>query len=326
MTEPNAFTSVLGPTITRYVGLKQALGRGYAIERAVLRHLDVFLTVAESDLTSDTFERWCLTQQHVASGVRRNRMRIVRNLCLYRRRAEPECFVPDPHQFPPLHQPIRPHIFTQAEIARLLRAARALEPAHQVPLRRELYRLAIALLYTAGLRRGELLRLTFGDYEPRQHTLLIRETKFHKSRLLPLSPDCCQEVESYRAARRALRLPDTADTPLIESRRGGGKAYTAGGFSQCMRRLFRAAAIKTAAGQLPRVHDMRHCFAVHALLRWYRSGADVQAKLPFLAVYMGHVSIVSTHHYLHFVEELASSASDRFARQCAGLVTFGGPS
>jgi integrase len=88
-----------------------------------------------------------------------------------------------------------------------------------------------------------------------------------------------------------------------------------------MRRLLRAAQIATQTGRLPRVHDFRHTFAVQALLRWYGAGADVHAKLPLLATYMGHVSIVSTEYYLQFVEPLAAFASERFARHCGALVT-----
>ena len=76
----------------------------------------------------------------------------------------------------------------------------------------------------------------------------------------------------------------------------------------------------TATGQLPRIHDIRHGFAVNALLRWYRQGLDVQTKLPLLATYMGHVSIVSTHYYLAFVEPLRAAASARFARHCGALI------
>ncbi|HAA02977.1 MAG TPA: integrase, partial [Syntrophobacteraceae bacterium] len=81
-----------------------------------------------------------------------------------------------------------------------------------------------------------------------------------------------------------------------------GKAYSGGGIGQGLRKLFRQTGIRTTEGRLPRVHDLRHSFAVNVLLRWYRSGADIRTKLPLLAPYMGHVSIVSTEHYLHFVD------------------------
>ena len=321
MSEDRAFLSAVGPTASRYLALKRALGRRYAVERRVLESLDVFLTTERSDLTADSFARWCQTQAHLTSGVRRNRMRIVRNLCLYRRRTEPACFVPDPLLFPALHQPVRPYLFTEAEIARLLRETARLERSPESPLRPELFRLAITLLYTTGLRRGELLRLTTGDYDPRERTLLVRESKFHKSRLLPLSPDAADELEGYLRACRAQRLPVSSDTPLIWNRRAGGKAYTGVGFGSVLRQLFERAQIRKPNGHLPRIHDFRHTYACHALLRWYRRGEDVQAKLPILATYLGHVSIVSTQYYLHLIEPLATAASERFARHCAGLVT-----
>jgi integrase len=161
------------------------------------------------------------------------------------------------------------------------------------------------------------LRLTVDDYDPRQGTLLIRCTKFHKSRLLPLHKDVCREVEHYLNIRRKHHLSIAAETPLVGSSYGGGSPYTPQSLRWGLERLLRWAKIRTSQGRLPRTHDARHSFAVNALLRWYRSGVDVQSKLPFLAAYMGHVSIVSTYHYLHFVEPLASQASARFA-QCYG--------
>ena len=317
-------SSVLAPVIMGYLGLKQALGRHYRTESDILQHLDAFLVDRGSDLTPETFALWCRTREHLTTGVRRNWMRVVRNLCLYRRRREPASFVPDPRQFQLPHQPVRPHIFTQAEIARLLNEAKRLAPGTRSPLHAENMRLAVVLLYTAGLRRGELQRLTVGDYDRQERTLLVRESKFHKSRLLPLSADAACEVEQHLRLRRARGFPAGSDAPLIWNAYGRRGAYTGAGLGQGIQSLFRAADIRTAAGRWPRVHDIRHAFAVQALLRWYRAGEDVQAKLPYLATYMGHVSIVSTQHYLHFVEQLAASASERFERRYGALITAPG--
>jgi integrase len=183
------FASLMAPDIERYLTLKQALGREYDGVRRVLAHVDMFVTTRGGDLTSDTFAGWCLTLQHLASGTRRSRMREVRNFCLYRRRSEPGSFLPDARLFPPRHQLVRPHLFTNDEVVRLLAIISDLPAARTSPFRRENLRLAIALLYTTGLRLGELVRLTLGDYDLREHTLLIRESKFHKSRLVPLSTD-----------------------------------------------------------------------------------------------------------------------------------------
>jgi len=177
------------------------------------------------------------------------------------------------------------------------------------------------LLYTTGLRRGELLRLTVGDYDPKEHTLLIRESKFHKSRLLPLSGDGVRAIEDLLTVRRTHHLASGAEAPFLWNHHGGGRPYTGCGFGATIRVLLRTTGIRTAAGRFPRVHDFRHTFAVHALLRWYRAGHDVQAKLPLLATYMGHVSIVSTAYYLRFIDELAGCASERFAQRCGALIS-----
>lgn len=177
------------------------------------------------------------------------------------------------------------------------------------------------LLFTTGLRRGELLRLNVGDYDSREGTLLIRASKFHKSRLLPLPDDVRHEVDHYLAVRRRRFLPTAPDTPLLWNTFGGGRAYTPDSLGTGLKQLLQRAKIQAPGGRLPRVHDYRHSFAVNALIRWYRQGADVQAKLPLLAAYMGHVSVLSTYYYLHFVEPLRTLASRRFAEHYGRLVT-----
>jgi integrase/recombinase XerD len=318
-----AFTSALAPVLTRYLALKTALGRGYATERQFFRSLDTFMVAdGATDLTPEVFDRWCQTQAHLKSGIRRAQMRIVRNLCLYRRRTEPDCFVPDMACFPPCHQSAPPYLLTEDEMARLIAAASRLGTTPAYPLRAQAMRVGLILLYTAGLRRGELVRLTVGDYDPQEHTLLVRVSKFHKSRLLPLSMEAAEALEAYLAARRAYRLATaTAAAPLIW--RGGAVVcgYSGTGFARVFRSLARRAGIHTAEGQPPRVHDVRHSFAVNALLRWYHAGVDVQAKLPLLSTYMGHVSIASTQYYLRFVEPVARAASERFAQHYGALLT-----
>ena len=315
------FSSGLSASIRSYLTLKRALGRQYTAEEWVLSHLDRFLADRRVDLVAETFVAWCLTLQHLASGTRRARMRVVRNLCLYRRRSEPGCFVPDERLFPPVHQAIRPHVFTDNEVVRLLAVAGTLPRTSNSPLRPENMQLAIVVLSTTGLRRGELTRLTVGDYDPPQRTLAIRQSKFHKSRLVPLSADTAREIEHLIEIRGRRRLAAGAESPLLWHRHPPTGGYSGAGFGGAMRVLLRRAGIRTATGHLPRTHDFRHGFAVNALLRWYRAGLDVQAKLPFLAIYMGHVSIVSTAYYLHFVEPLATAASARFADHCGDLIT-----
>ena len=319
--------ATIAPVMTRYLALKTALGRRYAIERRVLETLEAFLqtTGPAADLSPETFTAWAQTLQHLAPTVRRNRLRIVRNLCLYRRRTEPASFLPDLALFPAPHQPRAPSIFTSREIGRLLRAASSLSPTPECPLRPHVFRLAVVLLYTTGLRRGELLRLTLDDYAPDEHVLAIHETKFHKSRRVPLSLTTTRELGRYLQTRRRQGLSMAATTPLLAHGVATLRGYTGVGLGAGFRRLLMTSGIRTPEGRRPRIHDLRHTFAVHALVRWYRAGADVQVKLPLLATYMGHVSIVSTAYYLAFIEPLRALASARFAHRYGALVCAEGP-
>ena len=316
-----AFSSGIASVLQRYVGMKRALGRQFDSATQSLQSLDrLHAQKGYPDLTAATFDAWCKAQEHLASGVRRVRMLDVHAFCVYRRRTEPECFLPDPTSFPPYHQRLRPHIFSESEVARLMEAASRLKCNPSTPLRPELTRLAIVLLFTTGIRRGELLKLTEADYDRREATLHIRATKFYKSRLLPIHEGIANEIEKYLSVRAKLKLPSSPDTPLIWNATRGGRPYTGTGISYCIKPLLHQCGIKAASGRSPRIHDFRHAFAVNALLRWYRSGADVDARLPLLATYMGHGSALSTHHYLHFIEPMRAAASERFARRYGSLI------
>ena len=320
-----SFQSSLSPILKRYLDLKEALGRKYSSERRILGSLDRFLlTQAGSDLDVKVFDGWCRAYEHLSTGVQRDRMRIVRNFCLYRRRFDPHCFVPDLLLFPANHQPIRPYIFTEAQIAHLLAQTTRLCRTANSPLSVEVYRLAIILLYSTGLRRGELIRLMVSDYDPRERILAVRGSKFHKSRLLPLPEDIAFEIEAFLPARSVFIPQPGTEVPLLCNRScPDWRGYTGTGLGQGIRRLLLFAEIRKPDGRTPRVHDFRHSFAVNALLRWYHAGIDVENRLPYLAAYMGHVSIVSTQYYLHFIEPLRTLASRRFAQHYGQLITSG---
>ena len=318
------FLSRLKPIFSRYVDLKRALGRRFDLPARTLQSLDRFLHEHHGkypDLNSAAFEAWCHSYEHVSSGVRRVRMLEVAAFCLYRRRTEPQCFVPDPSSFPAYHQRLKPYIFSEVEVAKLLRAASGLPRCPASPLRPEVIRLAITLLFTTGIRRGELLGLTLGDYDRRESTLHIRETKFYKSRLLPINDSIAEEMDQYLRARARRKLPLSPDTALIWNAAWGGGAYSGVGLRHAFQPLLQTCGIVTAKGASPRIHDLRHSFAVNALVRWYRAGADVEAKLPLLATYLGHGSAVSTHYYLHFIEPIRTAASERFANRYGELVS-----
>jgi integrase/recombinase XerD len=316
--------SAFDRAIARYLQRQRVLGRAYVNEERVIDALRRFLKENGCvDLDRTTFEAWCASHAHLSANTRRNRQRIVRNFCLYRQRSEPTCFVPDSNRFPRRCPHAPPVIFGPAEVARVLALADRLPPTTNSPLRPAVMRLAVVLLYTAGLRRGELLRLTLADVDPHHGVLRIRESKFHKSRIIPLSPDAARELRRYLRQRRRSFLSCSADSPLLCHTKEGARGYTGTGLSDGIQALFRLAEVRGTDGRRPRIHDFRHSFAVGALLRWYRQGADVQSNLPKLAMYMGHVSIVSTAYYLRWIPELAAAASLRLETHYGHLVTGG---
>lgn len=315
-------TTAFDGSIADYLERQRALGRAYIGEEHILRSLRDFICTADKrDVDIASFERWCASHASLTGNVRRNRQRVVRNWCLYRQRTEPLCFVPDPNRFPKPNPHKAPVIIAPVAVSRMLTAARSVKPTPDSALRPDVLRLATVLLYTAGLRRGELLRLQLGDVNAQDAVLRVRESKFHKSRWVPLSEEAAAELREY-LSRRQQRWGVSATTqPLLCHGTRSCHGYTGTGLSTGLQELIEAANVRGWDGRRPRVHDFRHSFAVQCLLRWYREGADVQSNLPKLAMYMGHVSIVSTAYYLRWIPELAQAASDRFEASYGRLLS-----
>jgi integrase/recombinase XerD len=322
----NKNSSPLDRAIAEFVAHQRVFGRGYWYQEYILKTLGRFASRrGDVDLSVALFDAWCKDQQHLSPTTLRGRQLVVRKLCLFRRRRDPRCFVPSSSGFarPKPHAP--PVIVTPSQVAAMLHAADQLAPSRDSPLRAATMRIAVVLLYTAGLRRGELLRLQLGDVDADSGVLHIRESKFHRSRWVPLSSDARRELCEYLQKRRRKPYDLQQRAPLLCNRSRayghvGWHAYCGGGLTCAFRSLFDQADVRDAQRRRPRVHDMRHSFAVQALVRWYRQGGDVQTHLPKLALYMGHVSIVSTAYYLHFIPEVATLASKRFERGFSSLI------
>lgn len=317
----------LEATIAAYVAYRRSLGRGCEQEEWLLRRLCRFLAGrGATDLDQQLFDDWRGTFGHLHPNSRYTYESVVHIFCRYRRRSEPNCFLPDPASFARPIPHALPSLVEPHHIGRMLELASALPPAPGSPLRPAVMRVALVLLYTAGLRLGELLRLTLDDIDPQAGVLHIRESKFHKSRWLPLSPSAGAELRRYLRIRRRCRVDTRPSAPLLCSRRRHGwRFYSASGLGQALHALFDAAGVRNSEGRCPRVHDIRHAFALQALLRWYQQESDVQANLPKLALYMGHVSIVSTAYYLRWMPAVLERASERFERSFGRLVQGGKP-
>jgi integrase/recombinase XerD len=322
------FASGLRGPLHSYLGLKRALGRRFEVEAATLRDWDRFLYRRFRQarvIRPEMFHDWVAGLGHLTPTVRRSRMRIVRNFLLFHARQHSSTFIPDPLTFPKPAPARPPRLVSVPEMSKVLAVARKLGPTCCNPLRAQTARLAFILFFCCGLRRGELLRLKLRDVDPVERLLKIDGTKFHKSRLVPLSRSVFAELNGYLKQRRARDLATSPESFLIWSgRRPDPHAgYTAAGLTEIWQRLCLSAEVLDERGRPPRLHDLRHSFAVAALQRWYAKAVDVQAKLPHLAAYLGHVSPVSTHYYLHLTPELRAAASERF-RQCFGRVLNAG--
>ena len=209
-----------------------------------------------------------------------------------------------------------PYIYSHEELERLFHAVPA-ACAGRVPIEGNVFKTLLLLLYGAGLRIGEALALTLGDVDLREACLRVCETKFFKSRLVPLGTDLTGVLTGYLVKRNA-SYPSAEQAPLLCFRDGSPLSQSAA--RSAFRRLRAHAGVRREGGprRQPRLHDLRHAAAVHRLIAWYRSGADVQALLPKLATYLGHVDLAATQRYLTLTPELLQQASQRFEHYAMG--------
>ena len=214
------FRSGLAALIRLYLETRRAFGRAYKVEEAILRRWDDFLVChygKAREVRLEMFHAWAQTMPTLTPGVRRHRMRTVRNFLLFYSRRHPKTAIPDLWTFPRPNPCRPPRLVSAKEMARILATAALLTPSHQNPLRAETIRLALVLLFCCGLRRGELLRLRIRDFDPCENTLRVEGTKFHKSRLVPLPESVAIEVRHYLALRRRKKRMTEPDGPLLWS-------------------------------------------------------------------------------------------------------------
>jgi integrase/recombinase XerD len=218
---------------------------------------------------------------------------------------------PLPRTVPQPAQAFVPYIYSHEELRRLLDAVAANDHP-RCRIDPDTFRAILLLLYGAGLRISEALALTLADVDLDAGVLCIRESKFYKSRLVPIGDDLLRILAPYAAKRRQHA---GAASPFFVSR--GGSAVTRQNAEMAFCRLRVLANVVREAADArhqPRLHDLRHAFAVHRLVSWYRDGADVQRLLPKLSTYLGHVHIVGTQRYLTLTPELLRQAGLRFER------------
>ncbi|MCL5961603.1 MAG: tyrosine-type recombinase/integrase [Chloroflexi bacterium] len=306
------FTSALASTLLSFAEYRHALGYGDHTLLSRLAHFDRYLAASgwtRPYLTRQVVEDWVASDVGLQSRSRAGRLHTMRLLGRFLAQTNPETYIPGPAWGWSQGSGFRPHIYTPAEIKALLTEARRLTPIGS--LRPPTYATLFGLLYCTGLRISEALTLRLADVDLETDLLWVRESKFHKSRVLPMSPSVSKALWRYQEERTKRALPSDPDAPFFVNERRGQCTHPA--VCAIFLAIARRAGVREPAGTRgPRLHDFRHTFAVHRLLEWYRDGGDVQARLPLLTDYLGHVSLVSTQVYLEMTAELLHEAARRF--------------
>ena len=288
--------SALEQALADYLQLRHSLGHEMAEAGRLLPGLVAYLDARGlPTVTIEAALAWAQQAPKSPAGrvttIGPRRMTAARGLARYLSGIDASTEVP-PLGLMPRRGPWRqPFIYTSADIGALLAAARRRIVS---PLRAATYQTLIGLLAASGLRIGEAIKLDRGDVDWAQGVLLIRESKFGKSRLVPQHPSCMQALAGYAQLRDQLQ-PETAEPAFFTSLNRKRLLYAV--VQLTFRQLIDDVGIGAGAPWPPRLHDLRHSFAVRTLLGWYRAGEDVQANIPSLSTYLGHREPASTYWY-----------------------------
>ena len=299
--------SVLEHDLADYLELRRSLGHEMAEAGWLLPRFVAYLDgLGASTVTIESALDWAQqspTGQPTTVGPRR--MTAARGFARYLAGIYPGTEIPPLGLMPHRQRWRPPFIYSTADIDALMDQARN---SIRSPLRAATYETLVGLLAAGGLRIGEAIKLDRSDVDWSGNLLLIRESKFGKSRLVPLHSTAMQALSVYAKLRDELE-PRPEEPSFFVSQTHKRLCYAA--VCQTFRQLVNDAGVGDGAPSAPRLHDLRHTFAVRTLLSWYRTGEDVQAKLPSLSTYLGHREPASTYWYLSAAPELLSLAAER---------------
>jgi integrase len=295
------FQNILAPFMDRFLQEKHACGYRYHEPTRILRHLDHFLVqegLTSCDLPRSIAQKWLAKRTHESPRTHQQRIMVVRQFSRFLCRLGYSAYVPDATLAPREQSSFTPRILTPEEVRKLFQAVDALEPTARSPLRHLIMPEVFRLLYGCGFRLGEVLKLRVRHVDLNQGIVTVHQGKFRKDRLVPLALSLVNRLRKY-AARFENRPLDQIFFPAPDE--GPFCLRTVYGL---FRKLLLQCGIPHAGrGTGPRIHDLRHTFAVHTLLRWYRNGEDLDAKLPLLSTYLGHQNLLGTQRYLHLTAE-----------------------
>lgn len=290
---------------TEYVRLRRSLGYKLTGEGQLLLHFVAFAEELDAPrITTELAVSWVNQAADASRAYRARRMRVVRGFARHLQAFQPDTEVPPAELFTSgKHRPT-PYIYSDADIADLMSAARQLSP----PLRAATLETLIGVLAATGMRVGEAMALDRADLDWDNGLVTIRQAKYTKSREVLLHTTTLEALRAYDVQRDRLS-PRPATPSFFVSSRGSRLTHPTiyGSFRQLLRRT----GLETRYGPRPRVHGLRHTFAVNTLLQWFRDDADVEARMPLLSTYLGHACPAASYWYLSAVPELLELAAAR---------------
>ena len=306
--------SDLSSHLEDYLAMRRALGFKLGKEGRLLRDYATFAEAAgASTVTTGLAVAWAILPRNASPVWAAQRLSMVRGFARYLQAFDPAAQIPPAGLLPARTRRVTPYIYSDAEVAALMTAARMLRN----PLKAATFETLIGLLAATGMRGSEAMQLDDSDIDAAAGMLAVRATKFRKSRQLPLHPATLGALAGYQAVRDQL-CPAPGTGSLLVSTTGARLCQAT--VQPTFRQLLRQAGIGQGPSRpRPTIHGLRHSFAVKTLIGWYRDGQDVQARMPALSTYLGHVAPAATYWYLTGTPELLALAAARLEAATGGV-------
>lgn len=298
--------SALHSALEDYLALRRSMG--FKLERAG-RLLAQFVAYCEGTGSETVTTELALAWARLPVGASQNwyagRLSVVRGFARHLAFLDERTEVPPPNLLPNQSNRASPYLYSAEEVLALMDAAGTLPS----PLRRVTFATLIGLLCVTGMRIGEALRLDRDDVDLHQHVLVVRRSKFVKSREVPIHDSTARALRAYATQRDEL-CPRTRSAAFFISLAGTRLRYD--NFHLCFHALVREAGLTPRSSKCrPRPHDFRHTFAVSTLIAWYQDGLEIEPRMPRLSTYLGHVHPANTYWYLEAAPELLALAAAR---------------
>ena len=300
-----------GVLINQYLQLRRSLGCILRGAEYTLNKFDLYLSLYFPNartVTKPMIVGYLQAVKHQRASTLYHRFMSLRQFCRFLFQLNPKTYVPERRLVPRGPTLRLPHIYTTEEARELIKLARMLTPRGS--LRPHTYSTLLSLLWVSGLRIREALKLNLEDVDTDNAVLNIRESKFFKSRLVPLTLSSAAALETYKRLRAEHDYDQRPSAPFFINEYARRCSYSMVGLT--FRVLVQQLGITTVQGRYPRLHDFRHTFATRYLNEVYQTGKDPNASLPLLATYLGHVKITYTQVYLHPASDLLATAGQMF--------------